>query len=67
MNLMSNDYIRLKAGRYSFARFDVERFISDEPTYWLVTNKQNGERVRVDNFKQAKEYITKLETGDSNE
>lgn len=62
---MTNNYIRRKAGLYSFPRFDVERFVSDEPTYWLVTNTQNGERVRVDNFKEAKKYIIKLETGES--
>jgi len=60
---MSARYFRIKAGKYSFARHIVERFITDEGTYWLVTNTDNGETVRVDNFTQAKEYINNLGQG----
>ena len=64
---MSSPYFRVRAGKYSFARHDVERFITDEETYWLVTNRENGERVRLDNFKQCCNYIDNLQTGATNE
>lgn len=60
-------YHRVRAGVYSFPRHSVQRFVTDEETYWTVTNINNGEQVRVDNFGQAKYYIAKLEQGDTNE
>lgn len=64
---MKSSFIRVRAGFYSFARHEAQRFITDEETYWLVTNKQNGERVRLDNFKQCCDYINNLQTGEASE
>jgi len=58
------NYFRIRAGEYSFKSHKAQRFYDGDEIYWLVTNENNGERARLDNFHKVVEYIAKIEGGE---